>query len=1084
MLSIANISSSGAASSYYELDDYYAKDSEEHKELSQWFGAGAKELGLKGTVDSGVFKALLDGILPNRIELGRINNGERHHAPGIDMTFSAPKSVSIMAEVGGDKRIYKAHQEAVKVALSWAEGNAVATRAMRNGKLGVEQTPNITAALFRHDTSRNMDPQLHTHCVLANAVKRSDKEWRSAYFGEIFDNKMLLGQIYRTELAKGMSRLGYNIDMTHKDGRFELREVPANIVSAFSSRSKEIRAALEKYEFVNAKTAANAAIRTRDSKVEMDRGFLKEKWVEISKDKGFHIKDVVEQIVDGTYKVEVNKTVRNVIEEKWQKFISLIGRPEDDGKVINHSNDHMFDKGTVAERSVRYAVNHLSERSSVFDVKEIYRPAMSYGIGKVRFEQIGKAIDKLSSEGFILKGQGGLYTTSEALSLEKQTIGFMKSGQGLFKAIMGSDKAESIFSTTKLNESQKEAAKHILSSTDRVVGIQGYAGVGKTFMLNATRQVAESQGYKMIGMAPSASAADTLEKDSGIKSQTIHQFLYKYKGLIEDRGTQSGRMTMSRELDKKVLVLDESSLASTKQVHGLLKVADRLGVRVVMIGDEKQLGAVEAGKPFAQLQENGMSVANMEDIFRQRSDDLKEAVLHSIEGNVYKALDKLGDNVIQADDLAEKAASLWLSHEDRENTLVLSPSNKTRAEINENVRDALKEGGIINTRSEDEFSRLSNKGLTKAEAQYISNYEKGDIVLFNRSYAKQGAVRGEYYSVVDVNKDNSAITLESVEGKSFKWNVAHNNPDAIDVYKQDKILLAEGDKVVWKRNDRNEGIINSHNAVVQKISSDKISFLMQSGKEKTFGRNDPAISHIDHAYAVTVYSAQGKTANNVIAVADSSEKFLTTQPTFYVEISRAKDEAVLLVDDKEKVADRLSEATGDRISAMESQGLVYGGESPFEKAEREAIELAERFENDKGLNEIAKPEDANLEKPDVEIKRESALDELDRMFSEYKYEPSKEQQDKVDNILANAKTDNISMEHIFPEMFDYKKEDKKESFEDFIDKNMPKVTDEDREAAQAKIEEIKAAKEQENENSDNKSTSEDKSWTFEWDKDL
>lgn len=1022
MLSIANLSSSGAASSYYELDDYYAKDSEEHKSLSSWHGKGATSLGLKGQVEPSSFKAILDGKLPNGQSLGRIENGERVHAPGIDLTFSAPKSVSIMAEVGGDKRIYDVHMQAVKTALNWTEKNAIGTRAMKDGVLENEKVGNITAALFRHDTSRNMDPQLHTHSVIANAIKRDDGEWRSAYMKGIFDNKMFIGQLYRTELAKGMNSLGYHINPTHNDGRFELKEVPKDVISAFSSRSKDIREALKGFDYVNAKTASAAALGTRSSKQEIDRDLLKEKWSEISKNYGFDVKDVAKQVGEGSYKLPEPETKETynltTLEKGWEKFLNLIGRPVDENKMTYHGNDNVGGlKGVTSDKAVRFAIERASERSSVFSDKDLQKSAMGYGIGKVSFEQVEKSMERLQKSGELLEGskKDGItyFTTKELLQSEKQVVKYMKDGKNSISPILPTDKAKSAIEATTLKVGQKGAANHILTSQDRVTGIQGYAGVGKTYMMQKVNEIAHKQGFELVGMAPSASAANTLQEDAGIKSQTIHQFLYKYDGVVNDRESRNGLQEMRADFKNKVLVLDESSLASTKQVESLLKISNKLGSRVVMLGDSKQLGAVEAGKPFAQLQDNKMSTFVLNDIIRQKEGELKDAVMYSIEGNVYKALDKLGENVIETKNVEQKAAEMWLDSEKRDSTLVLAPSNSSRTDINETIRDGLKSEGVIKADSEQKFEQLLQKSLTGAELRNPQSYKEGDVVIFNKDFKRHGIAKNDSLTVKSVDHNYGVVSFKNTKGnEDISWRPdSERNADgkAAQIYGHSEITLGQGDKVVWKKNDRANGLINSNTATVTKISGDKVTFDLGKKGESTFNKNDPAIRYIDYAYAVTAHSAQGKTTDNVIAVAKSNEKFLTNQQTFYVEISRAKQEAMFIVDDKQKVAEQLSEATGEKISAMENQGLKYEGESPFDKIDKEMEQAEKEFEQEQKLNSIERVDEDK--RPEILEKEEVSNKSFEEFSKEFLANNKMQLSEKGQEIVSNIKEQKAELDY-------------------------------------------------------------------------
>ena len=245
MLSIGALTSAAQGASYYERDGYYAKDDPEHKAASGWYGKGAEDLGLKGAVEPETFRQVLEGKVPDGsgAELGRRGkDGEILHRPGRDLTFSAPKSVSIAALVGGDVRIVEAHDRAVKATLAWVEKNVAETR-MKDpvtGQMVRAGGQKIVAATFRHDTSRNLDPQLHTHAVVANMVRGEDVKWRSMANERLYGSKMLLGALYRSELAASLTRLGYDIEKTHADGRFEIAGVSRGTIEAFSTRRAEI----------------------------------------------------------------------------------------------------------------------------------------------------------------------------------------------------------------------------------------------------------------------------------------------------------------------------------------------------------------------------------------------------------------------------------------------------------------------------------------------------------------------------------------------------------------------------------------------------------------------------------------------------------------------------------------------------------------------------------------------------------------------------------------------------------------------------------------------------------------------------
>ena len=307
MLSIGALSSAAQGASYYERDGYYAKDDPEHRDASAWAGKGAEELGLKGPVDAETFRAVLEGKVPDGsgTELGRRGkDGEIHHRPGRDLTFSAPKSVSIAALVGGDRRIVEAHDRAVAATLAWVEKNAAETRMKDpdSGSMARVGGQKIVAATFRHDTSRNLDPQLHTHSVIANMLKGEDGKWRSMANEGLYLQQKLIGMLYRSELAAGLARLGYGIEKIHADGRFEIAGVPRAAIEAFSTRRAEIEAAMAERNLGTSgdspRLAERAALMTRAAKRDIDREELRGVWRKQATNLGLDASSLVSQAVE------------------------------------------------------------------------------------------------------------------------------------------------------------------------------------------------------------------------------------------------------------------------------------------------------------------------------------------------------------------------------------------------------------------------------------------------------------------------------------------------------------------------------------------------------------------------------------------------------------------------------------------------------------------------------------------------------------------------------------------------------------------------------------------------------------------
>ena len=377
MLSIGALSSAAQGASYYERDGYYAKDDPEHRDASAWTGKGAEELGLKGPVDADTFRAVLEGRVPDGSDtkLGRRGkDGSIEHRPGRDLTFSAPKSVSIAALVGGDRRIVEAHDRAVAATLAWVEKNAAETR-MKDpdtGKMGRVGGQKIVAATFRHDTSRNLDPQLHTHAVLANMVQGEDGKWRSMANESLYANQKLIGMLYRNELAAGLGRLGYGIEKTHADGRFEIAGVSREAIEAFSSRRAEIEAAMEERGLGasgdNPRIAERAALMTRAKKRDIDRNELGGVWQRQAADLGLDAQTLAAGAMERTAGPDMQSAPAAADPAGGNRPAE---RSPDRAESLSGPGRHGPEAApepplSPAAEAIAWAMAHLSERESVF----------------------------------------------------------------------------------------------------------------------------------------------------------------------------------------------------------------------------------------------------------------------------------------------------------------------------------------------------------------------------------------------------------------------------------------------------------------------------------------------------------------------------------------------------------------------------------------------------------------------------------------------------------------------------------------------------------------------------------------------
>ena len=427
--SIGAVAAPAQGASYYERDGYYAKDDPEHREASAWAGRGAEELGLTGPVDPDTFRAVLEGKVPDGSDtrLGRRGkDGEITHRPGRDLTLSAPKSVSLAALVGGDARVVDAHDRAVARTLSWFDKNVAETRMKdpETGRMARTGGQKTVIATFRHDTSRNLDPALHSHAVIANMVQGEDGKWRSMANEKLYESKMLLGALYRSELAAGLARLGYGIEKTHADGRFEIAGVSREVVEAFSTRRAEIEAAVAERCGGNTaddqRLAQRAALMTRAAKRDVDREALRESWERQAAALGFDAPALAAE-------ARARETGRDV-------GMDAAAGPEADKGVMETEAAAREDAPTSpAAAAVEWAVAHLSEREAVFSRTDLFAAALAHGPGAARIEDFEREVAAREKAGTLhaarLPGAQGLLTTDRAVADERETIALMRAGE-------------------------------------------------------------------------------------------------------------------------------------------------------------------------------------------------------------------------------------------------------------------------------------------------------------------------------------------------------------------------------------------------------------------------------------------------------------------------------------------------------------------------------------------------------------------------------------------------------------------------------------------------------------------------------
>ncbi|OYV34909.1 MAG: exonuclease V subunit alpha [Rhodospirillales bacterium 20-64-7] len=896
---ISALTSAIQAASYYEADDYY---SEGGLAPSEWLGEGAQNLKLKGAVDREQFAQLLEGHVADR-ELGTMRDDEKAHRPGWDVTFSAPKSVSVIAEVAGDRRLVDAHERAVKTTLKLAETHLSATRIREDGSIRREGTGNLVIASFRHGTSRALDPQLHTHNIILNMTRDREGQWRSLEPRAFYQLQKQLGAIYRQELAGEVQSIGYSIERG-KDSTFEITGIDATTLEAFSQRSAAIESRLTERGTDRARASAAekqiAALDTRLAKEAVPHSELISEWRSVADAAGWN----------------------------EQSRRSLVAHAEARAKAVALGGDQIFTRELVAERAVAQGAAMLGERQSVFATTALHEAAGRFGMGQIGHSDIAAAISRAEKTGslepreyFDRRGVAFAGFTTAAnianetslLQLEtqaRQAVEPILTPVAAARAIAEAAQRSSLQGHTWTDE-QRAATGQILTSRNRVIGLQGSAGTAKTStVLTTIAQQAEARGIQVTALAPTASAAQVLGEALDSRADTLARHL-----LAPGRPSAKERLW----------IVDEASLISARDMAKLLTLAQSHKARVLLVGDIAQLGSVEAGAAFAQLQGAGMETAHLTHILRQTNEHARAAVEASLMGEAKKALAALdagGGSIVERDTRANRFARIAqdyaaLDAKERRGALVIEPSREGRDTLTGDIRQRLAEAGALHGPAFD-TSRLVPRDLTRAETKDPHCYAIGDTIRFNKNYADKGVSKMQAYRVTGIDNNKAAITLADQDGQAIDWRLRQWGATQSQAFTTTPIELQAGDRVQFTRNDRSLGRINGQQSQIIAVdpSTRSATLRFDKGKTTTLKLDNPRDQHIAHAYVATAFAAQGRTAERTLIHADSNATHLLDQKSFYVAISRAKENTAIYTDNRTKLVTAIQERSGVKQTAL------------------------------------------------------------------------------------------------------------------------------------------------------------------------
>ena len=865
---------------HLRVGDYYM---EGQSVSGQWFGDGARALGLSGITTEKEFLNLCRNIHPQtdeqltqRMNTKRITMdtaGKVHESANrrvfYDFTFSPAKSVSIAALVGNDKRIIEAHDEAVTVALRELQTYA-ASRIRKQNQYAHRLTGNLVGAVFRHDTSRALDPHLHSHCILFNATRDSvEGHWKALEICEMLSAKKFAENVYYHELVKSLNRFGYRVQNNPR-GDFEIEGVSKELVKKFSKRHDEIdRKTKELLQREPEKAMRNLQeIRANIAHNERAR----------------KIKDVGLTRLQSLWHEQMSNGEKAAV----QSLAS--GQPI---QIVN---------GT-AEQAVNWAEQHLFERRSVVHEHELWRHALEHSRGQnvslAEIQSVTRQRDYVRDKQF----QGKL-TTRDVLQREMDIISLAQHRMHQYEPLSANYQT----ANTSLDDEQRKAVEHILSSCDFVTLFRGGAGTGKSFTLREVKAGLNKAGHVVQVLAPQRQQVADLERDGFTGAQTVSSFL--------------ARRSMSHGA---VVLVDEAGQIGGEQMLQLLSLIKEHDGRVILSGDTHQHEAVEASDALRAIEMySGLGCAELANIRRQNPDAAKTqaerrwleqyklAVNEAQQGKLGASFDRLDkQGAIVPCTLADQQQKLTehflelvkAKHE----TVVVSQSWSEIHKVNERVREGLKIQKLIGE-TETSVTALERMDLTDAQKRDKRFYQPDSVLVFNRhtcgfKSGDTGQLRGftKTHLLVESNKRIRPIPFKDLE--------------RITVCQPKELLLSTGDRLQLKANSQSQDgrkLNNGELVTVKQIHADG-RIALNDGRTLS-----KSYRQFVRGYAVTSYAAQGKNVDYVL-FSDSAVKAATNEQQWYVTISRGRKGVKIFTADKIQLRQNIAHS-GDRPLALDIAG--------------------------------------------------------------------------------------------------------------------------------------------------------------------
>jgi conjugative relaxase-like TrwC/TraI family protein len=784
-----------------------------------------------------------------------------------EVVVSLPKSASIMGYHVGDKRIIDAHKKAAQKTAKFIEDQLIYARITKNQETNAFKTDNAVIALYDHSTSRENDPQAHTHILVMNMTD-TEKGFRAIWNDRIYELQKLIQNVYQSYAAKYIKNLGYEIK-SDANGKWEIAGIKQEWIDLFSKRSAKI-------------DQVEAEIKERLSS-HMNEAVIRNEAVLSSRpDKDTHMTE-------------------DELKSIWENQLSKKEVELAVSKSKNRSDTHLSQSDYID-----MACKAIHETESAFKDNHIIDIALRLSRGEYVFEDIEKSFHEALKSGKIKqlstikhnqrakKYVEKLYSTPKMIEIERGIIESIRQGQGKLKPIVSRDIiSEYLKKDYGFYKLGQKKAIHAIFDSNTISIIQGKAGTGKTTMLGGAYNILQKEApeYQMIALAITGKAAEEIETKSGIPSQTIDSFL---------------QLKVSTATIPKIIVIDEVGMLGSEKFSDLIDRAKKENASIVCIGDKNQLLPISAGKIHRDIQEMGLPVILMDEVLRQETPEMEKLVNDIVNyqnlkdpNGITTAISDLyrQGRFIEIKDDNERinaVTEMFMDHYDRDNTLILTGLNNDRKRINETIFKQMQDQGVVN-RNTVKIEIKVPVPIVGVKKYFSSSYEIGNYAYVER-IGKNFDLKlkpGQEIKIIGV--DHSANTILA-QSKGKRYTIDCKQDIDLSVYKIEEREFAEGTQIVMTKNDKKFKVKNGQKGEIINISKSGVFHVKIPNQNRFVDLKPDQYSWFDLGWAVTPYKAQGLDANHIIHNANTETSWIHTTEEFYLASSRGKKSYTLFSD--------------------------------------------------------------------------------------------------------------------------------------------------------------------------------------------